>query len=145
GAVSSVGAGVVIFGRGRGAARGDSLGEHGGRDHGRPQPLPVPDGGLGDVARDDDLVAHPPDVLALVVAGVGVEVDAQDGGQHGGGQILGVVAGLVVGLAVAVVLGEVAILVAVLRDGDPDRGGHETVRLVGGVLAHHHLGAVSGL
>src|SRR5438876_1090840 len=92
-ASSSLGTAAVIFGRVRVATRGDSLGEHGGRDHGRPQPLPVPDGGLGDVARDDDLVAHPPDVLALVVAGVGVEVDAQDGGQHGGGQVLGAGAG----------------------------------------------------
>src|SRR5437870_3794749 len=144
-ASSSLGGASVIFGRVRVATWGDLLGEHGGRDHGRPQPLPVPDGGLGDVARDDDLVAHPPDVLALVVAGVGVEVDAQDGGQHGGGQVLGVVAGLVVGLAVAVVLGEVAVLVAVLRDGDPDRGGHQTVRLVGGVLAHHDVEDLSGL
>src|SRR5438034_371795 len=144
-ASSSLGAAAVIFGRVRVAGCEDSLGEHGGRDHGRPQPLPVPDGGLGDVARDDGLVAHRPDVLALVVAGVGVEVDAQDGGQHGGGQVLGVVAGLVVGLAVAVVLGEVAVLVAVLRDGDPDRGGHQTVRLVGGVLAHHDVEDLSGL
>src|SRR2546426_113946 len=85
-ASSSLGAAAVIFGRVRVETGSDSLGEHGGRDDRRPQPLPVPDGGLGDVARDDDLVAHPPDVLALVVAGVGVEVDAQDGRQHGGGQ-----------------------------------------------------------
>jgi hypothetical protein len=53
-----------------------------------------------------------------------------------GGEILGVVARLVVCLAVAVVLGEIAVLVAVLRNRDTDRGGDEPVRLVGGVLAH---------
>src|SRR5947207_2438615 len=73
-----------------------SLGEDRGGDDRRPEPVPVADRGLGDVAGDDDLVAHPPDVLALVVARARVELDAEDGREHRRRQVLGVVARLVV-------------------------------------------------
>src|SRR5262249_7651475 len=78
-------------------------------------------------------------------ARVGVEIDAEHGGEHRRRQVLGVVAGVLVGLPEAVVLREVAVLRAVLGDRHADRGGHQTMRLVGGVLAPHDVEALPRL
>ena len=89
-----------------------------------------------------DLVAHSPDVLAFVVAGVGVEVDAQDRGEHSRREILGVIASLLFGLTEAVVQRDISVESAVLGDCDANGCG-ELARLVGGVLAQRSMDDLS--
>src|SRR5712692_8197909 len=92
--------------------------EDGGGDDRRPEAVAVANRGLRDVARRDDFIGDPPDVLALVVTGVGVEIDAKDRREHHRSQVLGVIAGLLLRLAEAVMLGEVAVMGRVGRHRD---------------------------
>src|SRR6266851_1369980 len=87
--------------------------EDGGGDDRRPKAVAVANRGLRDVARRNDFIGDPPDVLALVVTGVGVEIDAQDRGEHHRGQVLGVIAGLLLRLAETVMLRQVAVMARV--------------------------------
>src|SRR5260370_37943387 len=107
-----------------------------GGDHRGPQPVAVADRRLRYVAGGDDFVRHAPDVLALVVTDVGVEVDAQNRRQHGGGQVLRVIPGLLVGFAEAMMLGEVAVMSGIGRDRATHRSGDQAMRLVGRGLVH---------
>src|SRR6202023_4176940 len=95
--------------------------EDGGGYNRRPETVAVANRGLRDVARGDDFVGDPPDVFALVVTGVGIEIDAQDRREDHRGQILGIVAGLLLSLAEAVMLGEVAVMDGVGRYRDAHR------------------------
>src|SRR5712692_2409968 len=81
--------------------------ENGGGDDRRPKAVAVANRGLRDVARRDDFIGDPPDVLALVVTGVGVEIDAQDRREHHRREIFGVIAGLLLRLAETVMLRQV--------------------------------------
>src|SRR6266436_830142 len=111
--------------------------QHGGRDDRGPPAALVAHRRLGDADGAVDLAADLPDLLALVVGGLGIEFHAGDGGQHLRGEVLGVVSGHLLGLAVGVVLAQVAVPPRLSGDGDADRGGDQTVRLVRLGLAHH--------
>src|SRR5215468_2422812 len=99
------------------AAEGSRLpDENGSRDDGGPESFLVADGGLGDVLRADDLVRELVDLLLLVPALVGIELQSQRGCEHLGRQFLGVVARDVLALAKAVMLGQVSIKIAIAGD-----------------------------
>jgi len=93
----------------------------------------------------DDLAAHEVDLAALVVADLGVEIDAEGGGEHGGGQILGEVAQLLHFLAEAVVLGDVAVVFLVGGDGHAHGGADQPALLVGLVARHDAEGDLPGV
>src|SRR5258708_40029510 len=82
--------------------------EHGRRDHRRPQTVAIANRRLGHVARRHDLVRHAPYVLALVVAEIWIEIDAENRREHHRRQILGVVARLLIRLTGAVMLRQVS-------------------------------------
>src|SRR5450631_588087 len=108
--------------------------EDGSGDGGGPATVFVTDGGLGDISGANDLVGDAVDLLLLVPALVGVEVDVESGGEHLGGEFFGIVASLIFGLAEAVVFGEVAVGVAIGRNGDADAGDDQTVGFTRGVF-----------
>ena len=68
------------------------LHENRGGHHGGPKAVAVTDCRLSNVAGGNDLVRQLPDILALVVTGVWIEVDAQDCGQHRRGEVFSIVA-----------------------------------------------------
>src|SRR5579883_1859305 len=107
------------------------LDEHG-RSHNRsPKPIAVANRRLGDVARGDYLVGKSPYILALVIADVRVELDAQDRGKHHRSKVFGIVARLLIGLAEAVMLRQVAVLITVSGNSESHRGGDQAMWLIG--------------
>src|ERR1700683_1875810 len=102
--------------RGPGCVTRRQIAKYRGRNDGGPNALAIADRRLRDVARLHDLVGQLPDILALVVTDVGIEIDSERGGEHRRGKILGVVAGLLIGLAETLVLRQIAVLILVGRN-----------------------------
>src|SRR5215470_8596107 len=92
--------------------------EDGGGDDGGPEAFLVANGGLRDVLRSHDLVRELIDLFLFVPALVWIELESERRRQHLRGELFGVVAGDVFALAKAVVFGEVAVEIAITRNGD---------------------------
>src|SRR5882672_145567 len=115
------------------------------RHHRRPEALLIPDCGLGDVLRADDLIGEPVHFLLLVPALVRIEFETERRREHLGGELFGVFASDVLTLAEAVVLGQIAVQLAIPRDRDADGRGDQPVRLARGRFRHHDEGDLSRL
>src|SRR5881296_762529 len=102
---------------------GSSGDQDGGGDHRGPAPALVAHGRLRDAHGAVDLVADLPDLLALVVGGLRIELDPAHRRQHLGRQVLGVVARQLLRLPEGMVLAEIAVAPALARRGDADRRG----------------------
>src|ERR1039458_6761777 len=76
----------------------DQIDEHRRGHHRGPQPVAIADPRLRDVARRNDLVRHAPDILALVIARVGIEIYTENRRKHHRREIFSIIAGLLLGL-----------------------------------------------
>lgn len=110
--------------------------EDSGCDHACPEPFLVTLGRLNDMGSPYDETAGLVELLPLLPCLVRVEGYSQGGREHRCREILGVFPRLLPLHPVVVVLGEVAVAVPVVRDGEPNRGGDQPVWLVRLIPGH---------
>src|SRR4051812_16605275 len=95
-----------------------SANEHGGGNDCRPQTLLVADSSLRDVLRADDLIRELVHFLLFIPALVRIELEPECRREHFRRELLRIIAGDVFAFAEAMMFRQIAVEVAVARNGD---------------------------